>query len=249
MALYHQIFVKETFDTEAKIALLKPFMYDGKNNEKTEVKVENMKVKEKDNETMTKQTDVFYPDKKDTLFWCLYIANNEMVGYESIGHGFSNIEIAEKQKVTNFIKAQPSRIKNTNNKITNITIQEIMSDIITNKTLSISTLIAMAVFYKKRIILTKNDKFYIDICPTDDIEDTIVLNKNARGEYGLDTSDRVKFIEENMFRLDRYDRPLSAVSSYSMDELKEISRKVGFNVTAKCKKAELYQELTRYCLW
>jgi hypothetical protein len=248
MALYHQIFVNQSFDNEARIAILKPFMYDGsstKGNDKRETETENKIEKPVE----IKTTDAFYPDKKDTLFWCLYIANNEMVGYESIGHGFSNIEIAEKQKITNFIKSQPSRLKNTNHKITNITIQEIMSDIITNKTLSISTLIAMAVFYKKRIILTKNEKFYIDICPTDDIEDTIVLNKNARGEYGLDSSDRVKFIEENMFRMDRYDRPLSAVSTYSMEELKEVSKKVGFNVTAKCKKAELYQELTRYCLW
>jgi hypothetical protein len=228
-------------------------MYDGstKGNDKreTEAEAETENKIEKPVEIKIKTTDAFYPDKKDTLFWCLYIANNEMVGYESIGHGFSNIEIAEKQKITNFIKSQPSRLKNTNHKITNITIQEIMSDIITNKTLSISTLIAMAVFYKKRIIITKNEKFYIDICPTDDIEDTIVLNKNTRGEYGLDSSGRVKFIEENMFRMDRYDRPLSAVSTYSMEELKEISKKVGFNVTAKCKKAELYQELTRYCLW
>ncbi len=254
MALYHKLFVNNAFDTESKIALLKPFMFDGRLTSKVEGEKEKEKEKERENKTevevKTKRDDIYYPDRKDTLFWCCYIANNEMVGYESIGHGFSNIEIDEKQKITNFIKAQPSRLKNTNHKITNITGQEIMSDIITNKTLTISTLVALAIYYRKRILLTKNDKFYIDICPTDETVGTIIINKNARGEYGLDTSyGRVEHIEGNLFRLDRYDRPLGAVSTYSIEELKQISKRVGFEVATKCKKAELYHELTRYCLW
>jgi glucose/arabinose dehydrogenase len=103
------------------------------------------------------------PKDNDTLFWCLYIAKNGIHEYEMINQGYSNIEIAEKDKVMAFIKTQPSKLKNTNVKVTNIAIQEIMSDIITNTKLNVSTLIAMSLFYKRRIILTKDNKLYINI--------------------------------------------------------------------------------------
>lgn len=249
MSIYHQLFVNNSFDTELKISMLKPFIYTG-----PEVDIvkssPDIQIQQTTAPPAVQQTSgITYPNKKDTIFWCLYIANNGMAEYESIGRGYSNVEMDEKQKITNFIRSQPSRLKNTNHKVTNINIQEIMSDIVTNKCLSLSTLVAMSVYYKKRILLTKNDKFYINICPVDDITGTIILVRNHRGDYGLDTNSDPKHIEDNMFRLDRYDRPLSAVSNYSMEELKTLALKLGVPIKDKCKKAELYQDLTIHCLW
>jgi len=198
------------------------------------------------------QSSIYFPDKKDTLFWCLYVAKNGIHEYEMINQGYSNIEIAEKQKAMAFIKTQPSKLKNTNVKVTNVAIQEIMSDIITNTTLNVSTLIAMSLFYKRRIILTKDDKLYISICPTDEYEQTLILHKNARGDYGVETDvteEKIKRIETEQYCLHRHDKPLDAISNFSSDELRKLSVRFGVDQTKKYKKAELYQETTIRCLW
>ena len=248
--IYHQIFVNTSYDTPEKIALLNRHMYTKAKpviyNEPTKT-VESLPPK-----PLEKQTEIIFPDKKDTLFWCLYIAKNGMHEYSMISKGYSNIEMGEKQKIMEFVKSQPSRLKNTNVKVTNVGIQEIMSDIVTNTMLSVSTLIAMALFYKTRIILTKENKTYINIFPTDEYEGTLIFHKNARGEYGIDTNvtdDKIKRIEEVQYCLHRYDKPLDSISNFSSDELKSLSARLGVDQTKKYKKNELYQESTRLSLW
>ena len=249
--IYHQIFVNDSYDTPEKIGLLARHMYTkAKPVIAKEIHVE--KPKELPAAVAVEKTDVYYPEKKDTLFWCLYIAKNGLNAYNAITQGYSNIEMQEKQQIMESIKTQPSRLKNTNVKITNVAIQEIMSDIVTNSVLNVSTLIAMAVFYRARIILTKEKKFYINICPTDEYEHTLIFHKNARGDYGIDTcvtESKIQQIETEQFRLNRYDRPLDAVSNFTVDDLRKLSVRLGVDQTVKYKKSELYQEATRRCLW
>lgn len=246
--IYHQIFVNHSYDTPEKIGLLAKHIY----TKAKPVIVKEIHVIEKPKELPVEKTDIYNPEKKDTLFWCLYIAKNGLQAYNAITQGYSNIEMEEKQKIMESIKSQPSRLKNTNVKITNVAIQEIMSDIVTNSVLNVSTLIAMAVFYKTRIILTKEKKFYINICPTDEYDRTLIFHKNARGDYGIDTcvtESKIQDIETEQLRLHRYDRPLDAISNYSADELKKLSARLHIDQTIKYKKNELYQEATRRCLW
>lgn len=248
--IYHQIFVNDSYDTPEKISLLARHMYTKAKPVITkEIHVEKPK---ESPVVVAEKTDIYYPEKKDTLFWCLYIAKNGLQAYNAITQGYSNIEMEEKQKIMESIKTQPSRLKNTNVKITNVAIQEIMSDIVTNSVLNVSTLIAMAVFYKTRIILTKEKKFYINICPTDEYDRTLIFHKNARGDYGIDTcvtDGKIQQIETEQLRLHRYDRPLDAISNYSADELRQLSARLHIDQTIKYKKNELYQEATRRCLW
>ena len=251
--IYHQIFVNSTYDTPEKIALLNRHMYT---KAKPVIHSESIKITEsppsKPQPIVKLHSEIIYPDKKDTLFWCLYISKNGMHEYTMINQGYSNIEIGEKQKIMEFVKSQPSRLKYTNIKVTNVAIQEIMSDIVTNTMLSVSTLIAMAVFYNIRIILTKENKLYINICPTDEYAHTIILHKNAKGEYGIDTNvteDKIKQIETVQYCLHRYDKPLDSISNFSSEELKKLSARLGVDQTTKYKKSELYQETTRRCLW
>ena len=120
--IYHQIFVNDSYDTPEKIGLLARHMYTkAKPVIAKEIHVE--KPKELPAAVAVEKTDVYYPEKKDTLFWCLYIAKNGLNAYNAITQGYSNIEMQEKQQIMESIKTQPSRLKNTNVKITNVAIQ------------------------------------------------------------------------------------------------------------------------------
>jgi hypothetical protein len=246
--IYHQIFVNDSYDTPEKIGLLARHMYTKTKPIIAKTEVEPILA----TPAVVEKPDIYYPDKKDTLFWCLYIAKNDLHIYKTITQGYSNIEMEEKQKIMECIKKQPSCLKNTNVKITNIAIQEIMSDIVTNASLTVSTLIAMAIYYKTRIILTKERKFYINICPTDEHDRTLILHKNVKGEYGIDldvTEGKIKQIETEQLCLHRHDKPLDAISNFSVDELRQLAARLGVDQIVKYKKNELYQEATTRCLW
>jgi hypothetical protein len=103
---------------------------------------------------------ILYPDKKNALFWCIYIYKYGHDEYRMIPKSKqATTEIAENQKIINFIKENPKILKNTNKKITNAKIDEIQSDLMLGKTSNLSLLPAYSMFYKISIIV-----FFGNIC-------------------------------------------------------------------------------------
>jgi hypothetical protein len=255
MTLYQRIFLRHKFDTPEKIGVLNKFIYTVAIIEPTPsvaiieptpsvaiiepkpdvLSPETTPVKLKQNINNTH----FFTNKADTLFWCLYVSKYGHSEYESIGHGYSNIEINEKQKIIEYVKKNPSIAK------TKVMAQEIMSDLMTNKRTSLLVLPAFAAFYNKRIIVTKQNKFYIDIRTNNEF-DTLHLIKNDKGNYGINYS--IPNVT-TLIQLNSYDRPLSAISTYKIGDLTELAMRVGIDTTTKRNKSELYQEITLKCIW
>ena len=78
--IYHQVFVNSSYDTAEKIEQLKKHMYvKAKPVLYVETPQQNPLV---DIEEKKPQSSIYYPDKKDTLFWCLYIAKNGIHEYD-----------------------------------------------------------------------------------------------------------------------------------------------------------------------
>jgi hypothetical protein len=247
MSIFHTTFVAKSYDTADAIEVLKQYQVTASQLAEVSQPEEPIPEEPIPQKPVPKNHNAFFPDKKDTLFWSIYIGLNGITDYETIHRGYGNVEIAEKHKIMTFIKERPNRLKTTNIKLTNVGIQEIMSDIVTNATISVSNLPALAVFYNARIILTKENAFYIDICP-EEPETTLVLIKGRKG-YGIHLEPDVAAIETTQFLLHRYDKPLQAISNYTTDELKEVAKRLGVDTTKKQKKAELYQECVLKAVW
>ena len=255
MSIFHTTFVAKSYETADAIEVLKQFQVSASQmmeivpHEQSEEQVPEETNCEEPirQEPVRNKHNAFFPDKKDTLFWSIYIGRNGITEYENIHRGYGNVEIAEKQKIMTFIKERPNRLKTTNIKLTNVGIQEIMSDILTNATISVSNLPALAVFYNARILLTKENAFYIDICP-EEPDTTLVLIKGRKG-YGIHLEPNIAEIETTQFLLHRYDKPLQAISNYTTDELKAVAKRLGVDTMKKQKKAELYQECVLKAVW
>ena len=258
MTLYQQIFERQTFDTPEKIGVLSKFIYKlapvpvqapapipepvsapvpipEPVPAPVPIKVQAQAQVQVQAPTKTQ----FFTDKADSLFWCLYISKYGYSEYESIGHGYSNVEIAEKQKIIEYVR------KNSGITKTKVMAQEIMSDLMTNKRTSLSVLPAFAAFYNKRIVITKQNKFYIDMRTNNEF-DTLYLVKNERGNYGIDYT--IPALTKQI-QLNSYDKPLAAISTYKIGELNELALRVGIDTIKKRNKSELYQEITLKCLW
>lgn len=192
---------------------------------------------------VTEPPSSYFTDKTDSLFWCLYIAAHGHPTYESIGRGYSNVEIAEKQKIVEFVRKTHGIAK------TKVMAQEIMSDLMTNKRASLMVLPALAAFYKKHIIITKQNRFYIDVeIAGAEESETLYLIKNEKGNYGIDYSNPTPNLNK-FIKLNNYDKPLAAISTYKIGDLTELAIRVGIDTTVKRNKADLYQAVTIKCLW
>ena len=246
MSLYHQIFIKRTFDTPEKIGVLNKYMYSVQIPLQIPIQIPiqiqiPLQIPIQTSVRVKEGARGNQGSPQDTLFWSLYISNYGQTKYESIGRGYSNVEISEKQKIVEFIKKVPNIVK------TKVMLQEIMSDLMTNARITPSLLPAFAAFYKKRLIITKCSKFFIEICPPDTIDiQTVHLIKNDKGNYGIDYTPPNL---DKLIRLNSHNSPLNAISTYKIDELNGIATRVGIDTTAKRKKAELYQEIVLKCLW
>ena len=200
---------------------------------------------------------MIYPEKKDNLFWSIYISIYGYETYHLIERRYQNAELEEKQKIVEFIKKNPNEMKNSNHKITKINMQEMMSDLLTNAKIELSVLVALALFYNKRIIIIQGEHpgFYLEIYPIsleNDRNQVILLTKNKKQDYGVDldiTPEKIINIENNMLKFQHYEKPLKAISNYKVDELENIAKKLNIDMSKKYKKPEVYMEIAKLCIW
>lgn len=227
-----------------------------KQTEKEEVSQENNRQKE----------ELYQPKQQDTLFWCLYIMKYGYNDYLQIDHNYGVKELDEKQQISKFMKENVMRIKNTNYKLTNVAIQEILSELLTSqKETSLLCLIVMIVYYNINvIIINETTKCILEFwCNKDRIPDinssseesdalTYVLYKTENGKYKLQYENigyfQINDLKEKYLVLESYNKYIKAISNYKVEELEDMAKKFGvFDETKKYKKAELYELVGKCC--
>lgn len=215
------------------------------------------------------------PDKMDTLFWCLYISHYGEADYLAIGNKYGNAEIAEKQKIMEFLKSNKNALKNLHRKITLGSAQEIMSDLMTNMKTSLLSLVAFSVYYKKNILLLNTiNKTFLEYRYDDrsvmtkepgELGPWLVIKYTENKKYGYISSDMSEEISDISTIIAEYiyiqspDKPLKGISTYKMGELVNISAKIPevFRIPqvaqvakeTKISKPDLYGKLWHYLLW
>ena len=214
----------------------------------------------------TEIQELYQPKKQDTLFWCLYILKYGYNDYLQIEHNYGVKELEEKQQISKFMKENTARIKNTNYKITNVAIQEVLSEFLTpQKETSLLCLIVMIVFYNINIlIINEQTKCMLEFwCNKDRIPNinesadendglTYVLYKTENGKYKLQYENigsfQINDLKEKYVVLESYNKYIKAASAYKVDELENIAKKFGvFDETKKYKKADLYELVGNNC--
>jgi hypothetical protein len=109
----------------------------------------SISIKDVNTHTDTRNSALFYPQKENALFWCIYIANYGESEFYRIGNRYQNRELDEKQKIIQYIKNNPKKIKESNHKVTNIMVQELMSSLMIQKVASLHDCIVYSIFCHK----------------------------------------------------------------------------------------------------
>jgi len=205
------------------------------------------------NPIASSDNSLFYPQKENSLFWCIYSACYGVDEFHMIGSRYQNRELDEKQKIIQFIKQNPKKLKESNHKVTNIMIQELLSALMIQKMASLQDCIAYSIFYNKRIYVVKNAMYFIyrsTETETYSCENTIVIYCKNDKEYGLDlevNEEKIDHIVNNKIRIFNSEKPLKSLSEYKIPDLEKMALILGIPVHGK--KKELYDSIVEKCNW
>jgi hypothetical protein len=198
----------------------------------------------------------FYPKQNDTVFWCIFSFVHGFDEYNEIGHSYGNIMLEEKIKIVEFIKKTPKVLKESNVKITNMGIQEVISEFMVDSTTSFHGIAALAIYYKIQIFLIHPEKnIYLKFLDSSECDCEkqcyIYYDTYARGQikYKIPISVTDPPNLDSMVCLESHLKPFRPASHYKIDDLVNISQKIGFVYETRMKKTDLYNKLTELCAW
>lgn len=223
-----------------------------KNNTNNEKKTNNKISETIENINLIKPKEVtnYYLNRnhRDRLFWNMYILHHGFDEYQKINIHYGNVLLEERLQACKYIE-ENDLMKNMNHKITKITIQETMSELICpEKKTSFHALCALCCYYKMKIFVVNEDKkFFIEFFNTvsyNSVHVLLQLKDNYKIKYENATAEQIKNITKNKIKYQHYSKPLKGVSGYKVDELREMARTI--NIDSNKNKVELYQNIYKY---
>jgi len=200
----------------------------------------------------------YKPRMKDSIFWCIYTEiNDEPTGETNL----VNVMMHEKRTISEFFNQNPNLLKNSNHKITLAKINEIRCNLMTKQFMdSIDNFIPCSIYYKRPIYVLFEDinaymKFVDKNYVSDDVSDAInesILIYASGGRFSRETcrSKVAEFLQTtslSFFYMEHYDKLLSGVSTYKLDELKQMYTTVFSNLDETLKKQEYYEKVLVKC--
>ncbi len=184
----------------------------------------------------------------DSIFWSAYTVFHGEAAYWVIGNRHRNEEIAEKQKIMEAIRSsKPNLLKRAFPKMTNVKIQEILSELMMDKKTSWYTFMALCAFYKFKAIVVSG-KTMLDFSPEGDSTGTYLFTMTMDGHASVDltaiSEEKELEIRNTHVLLDSNpEKRMKSASTYKMEDLKEMANTLEIVCGEKWKKTELYDAI------
>jgi hypothetical protein len=188
----------------------------------------------------------YTPNKSDSLFWCFYIIKYGFEKYNMIDNQHFIIERNEKIAAIELLREKKDLLKNHKIK----SINGIESDLTNSSAISISTFFSLAIIYGLNVAYIKKNSYYEFV--SDDCADSVHIIKPSAGSnkysYELEQSqEQVQHYRENYYKMLSIDKPIQAMTAYKLDELLELSKKLGIELNMptikKPTKKQLYDAI------
>ena len=187
---------------------------------------------------------IFTPTQKDTLFWCLFVIKHGIDKYEMLDNTHFIVEKQEKFKYIELIRSKKDVLKMHKIK----PLSELEDDLANKDKISIKTFIALYILEGSNIMVLQNRKIFESINNDDKFIHMIQKSDNQTQRFFYDENHdetKMTYYRENYFKLDTIDHKIKTISSYTLQELMDISKKLGINhiTDKKMQKKELYESI------
>ena len=202
-------------------------------NKNTSIQNKNMSIQNKNTSILDMSLDT------DTLFWSFFIILNGEHEYllDNTFKREKEFKIESIEKLRS-IKSELKAIK--------IRLNEIENELLNEKRISIKSLMALCLLYKKNIFYIWNNKYIEFINDPDDNINIIKydVNKNYNEILHDNSLTKLNYYRENYWQIENINKPLKAIASYTRDELIVIVQKLEIkDISSKKTKKEMYEKI------
>ena len=187
----------------------------------------------------------------DSLFWAIYVAVHGLPKFNSISHNLQRYEIEYKKQIIQQIQEDGKSFKLLNHKITNINIQEMMSELSVSKVSTLLSVYAYATAYKQNIYIVYPNHTYMSILHSSEsnVTDAIIIYYMNKYKCGFDQCTHPKRLDKLMethVGIETPENPLKSMSNYKLSDLTDMASKLNIG-DQKMKKQELYDMIRERC--
>ena len=187
-----------------------------------------------------KTTDnIFFPKQKDSLFWCFYIALHGLHEYDTI-HNFFTKEKEIKYSWIEELRGKKEILKPI--KISKATVEDELANC---QRITMASVKAMCHLFDINIFYIDNKKFYEII--TDANKPVFAIEQKEKS-FGLKknlTQEQLEYYRNHFWKLENLDKPLKAISSYKINDLREICNKLHIDFV-NMTRPQMYQAILSY---
>lgn len=172
-------------------------------------------------------TPLFYPDEKDTLFWCFYIAKNGILDYKLNKINSFKIENDMKIKAVELLREKNAILKEKKIKLT-----PIEANLITKQYIDVKCLQALCIAYEVSIKYVSN-KCYYDFFYGDShivlVENHSLHKTKCSIQYDVSKEELAK-INKKYWHIENVSKPILGQSNYTLSALQDICNKLSIPI-------------------
>lgn len=187
---------------------------------------------------------LFTPHQVDSLFWCYYVIINGLDEYKMVGcHQF------EKEKKLKFELIEKVRLKKNELKANNFKlINSFEDDLANSEKINLNTFMALLCLEDKNIIYIEGKKIYKSIRNESDAIYILYQKEKNVSYFELElhvSQSQIDKLSSKYFEVPSFNYKLKALSSYSMNDLKDMCEKyeIKLNENEKYLKKDLYDKI------
>jgi hypothetical protein len=230
------------------------FTKDSKIDFKKETELQNNSnsIINKDKDKNKNKDNLYKPKQRDSLFWCFFILKYGFSKYEmEVGNQHFPIEKQEKFKYIDLLRKQDTKELIKMHKIKPLSLLE--DDLANQERISIKTFFALCIVENINIILIDKRKLY-EIITTDDPKIHIIHKNSITYEHHIEMDilpEKMSMYRETYYKMPNFDASLKSMTSYKVDELLELCKKLDINVennelhSKKRSKKDIYELLVQ----
>ena len=201
---------------------------------------------------VSKEVYIFIPIEKDTLLWCYFILANGELKYETLNHKNILLEKQIKIDLVSLVRKNKHIIKTYKFD----TITNIENNLANDNNMNIKTFLSLCAISNLNIIYI-NKKTYFEILMNDTpvvyLVSAVLSHSKYSNKYGfqLATDEILNDTKNTLYKLDKIDKPIKAMSGYKLEELIHICTRLAIDTrhkdTGKNKsKKDLYESIVLY---
>lgn len=188
----------------------------------------------------------FSPHEKDKLFWCFYILINGFDSYQLNRGAAFKTEKDFKIEAVERLDSVKSKLKEKS-----IKLNDVKDELANSPCISVKGLYALCFLYEINVVYVANKTFYDISGSSDGTSPYQIIVNDKKTVFISNNSDETTLTHyrTNFLEIENINKPLLGIGSYTLQQLKDISNKLGLTFeTKKPTKKEIYERLVHIIL-